>query len=56
MVERKSVLLIAMLLPQRTAENMAQAIIEALEDKKVKTITVDREKEFALHEKIEKAI
>ena len=56
MVERKSVLLIAKLLPQRTAENMAQAIKEALEDKKVKTITVDRGKEFALYEKIEKTI
>lgn len=56
MVERKSGLLIAKLLPQRTAENMAQAIIEALEEKKVKTITVDRGKEFALYEKIEKAI
>ena len=56
MVERKSGFLIARLLPDRTAENMAKAIIESMEDKKVKTITVDRGKEFAQYKKIEKAL
>lgn len=56
MVERKSGLLIAKLLPDRTAENMSKAIIESLEDKKAKTITVDRGKEFAGYDKVEKKL
>ena len=55
-VDRKSGYLIARLLPDRTAKHMAEAIMEAFDGKKIRTLTVDRGKEFACYQKIEKAL
>ena len=59
LVERKSRHYIAILVPDRTAENVTPAIINALKefpDGLVKTITFDRGKEFCGYEEIEKEL
>lgn len=59
MAERKSRYDIALLLPDRKEEHETSAIIATLKnflDELVKTITFDREKEFAGYEKIEQEL
>ena len=59
LVERKSRLYFAILVPDRTAANVTPAIINALKDlpdELVKSITFDRGKEFSEYEKIERAL
>lgn len=59
LVERKSRHYIAILVPDRTAENVTPAIINALKEfpnDLVKTITFDRGKEFCGYEEIEKEL
>lgn len=59
LVERKSRHYIAILVPDRTAENVTPAIINALKEfpsELVKTITFDRGKEFSRYEQIEEEL